>query len=178
MVANDTHHYDNIRDNRFGSDVPDLNSLTFLLLASIILLVLTNKLSIRLSGVVGGASLQGIGGFGAAMITRAAATAISGAGMMAMSATAQVRGGALALKAAFESAQTAMTEESRSAGGSGGGFGDEEDTGSIDTSGEQPSGKSSSSGEAKVLLHHSLALAAWQVIWEAVWLTGLLSTRQ
>ncbi|HBD5656065.1 TPA: P-type conjugative transfer protein TrbL, partial [Escherichia coli] len=53
-------------------DVPDLNSLIVLLLASIILLVLTNKLPLLLSGVVGGASLQGIGGFGAGMITGAA----------------------------------------------------------------------------------------------------------
>jgi type IV secretion system protein TrbL len=75
-------------------DVPDLNSLIVLLLASIILLVLTNKLPLLLSGVVGGASLQGIGGFGAGMITGAAATAISGAGAMAMGASAQVSGGA------------------------------------------------------------------------------------
>ncbi|EEW2107641.1 P-type conjugative transfer protein TrbL [Escherichia coli] len=118
-------------------DVPDLNSLIVLLLASIILLVLTNKLPLLLSGVVGGASLQGIGGFGAGMITGAAATAISGAGAMAMGASAQVSGGASALKAAFESAQAAMAEES----GSGGG----EDTGSVDTSGGQPSGSSGGS---------------------------------
>ncbi|EOL9469374.1 P-type conjugative transfer protein TrbL [Escherichia coli] len=128
-------------------DVPDLNSLIVLLLASIILLVLTNKLPLLLSGVVGGASLQGIGGFGAGMITGAAATAISGAGTMAMSATAQVSGGASALKAAFESAQTAMAEESGSVdGGSSGGFGGGVDTGSVETSGQQPSGKGSSSG--------------------------------
>ncbi|KFC79768.1 P-type conjugative transfer protein TrbL [Buttiauxella agrestis] len=125
-------------------DVPDLNSLIILLLASIILLVLTNKLPLLLSGVVGGASLQGIGGFGAGMITGAAATAISGAGAMAMGASAQVSGGASALKAAFESAQAAMAEESGSGGVIGG-----EDTGSVDTSGEQPSGKGSSSGGSK-----------------------------
>lgn len=123
-------------------DVPDLNSLIVLLLASIILLVLTNKLPLLLSGVVGGASLQGIGGFGAGMITGAAATAISGAGAMAMGASAQVRGGASALKAAFESAEAAMAEEA----GSGGVIGGGEDTGSVDTSREQPSGKGSSSG--------------------------------
>jgi len=123
-------------------DVPDLNSLIVLLLASIILLVLTNKLPLLLSGVVGGASLQGISGFGAGMITGAAATAISGAGAMAMGASAQVSGGASALKAAFESAQAAMAEEA----GSGGVIGGGEDTGSVDTSGEQPSGKGSSSG--------------------------------
>ncbi|HFK6809173.1 TPA: P-type conjugative transfer protein TrbL [Enterobacter hormaechei subsp. steigerwaltii] len=129
------------------NDIPDLNSLIVLLLASIILLVLTNKLPLLLSGVVGGASLQGIGGFGAGMITGAAATAMSGAGAMAMSATAQVSGGASALKAAFESAQAAMAEESGSGdrGGPGGGFGGGEDTGSVDTSGGQPSGGSGGS---------------------------------
>lgn len=129
------------------NDIPDLNSLIVLLLASIILLVLTNKLPLLLSGVVGGASLQGIGGFGAGMITGAATTAISGAGAMAISATAQVSGGASALKAAFESAQAAMAEESGSGdkGGSGGGFGGGEDTGSVDTSGGQPSGGSGGS---------------------------------
>ncbi|MGT6806505.1 P-type conjugative transfer protein TrbL [Escherichia coli] len=131
-------------------DVPDLNSLIVLLLASIILLVLTNKLPLLLSGVVGGASLQGIGGFGAGMITGAAATAISGAGAMAMGASAQVSG----VKAAFESAQAAMAEESGSGGGggSGGGFGGGEDTGSVDTSGGQPSGSSggSSAGSSSV----------------------------
>lgn len=123
-------------------DVPDLNSLIVLLLALIILLVLTNKLPLLLSGVVGGASLQGIGGFGAGMITGAAATAISGAGAMAMGASAQVSGGASALKAAFESAQAAMAEEA----GSGGVISGGEDTGSVDTSGEKPSGQGSSSG--------------------------------
>lgn len=135
-------------------DVPDLNSLIVLLLASIILLVLTNKLPLLLSGVVGGASLQGIGGFGAGMITGAAATAISGAGAMAIGASAQVSGGASALKAAFESAQAAIAEESGSGGGggSGGGFGGGEDTGSVDTSGAQPSGSSggSSAGSSSV----------------------------
>jgi type IV secretion system protein TrbL len=113
-----------------------------LLLASIILLGLTNKLPLLLSDVVGGASLQGIGGFGEGMITGAAATAISGAGAIAMGASAQVSGGTAALKAAFEFAQAAMAEEA----GSGGVIGGGKDTGSVDTSGEQPSGKGSSSG--------------------------------
>ena len=50
-------------------------------------------------------------------------------------ASAQVSGGASALKAAFEFAQAAMAEESGSGsgGGSGGVFGGGEDTGSVDT---------------------------------------------
>ena len=63
-----------------------------------------------------------------------------------MSTTAQVSGGGSALKAAFESAQTAMAEESGSAGGSGGGFAGGEDTGSVNTSGNQSSRKGSFSG--------------------------------
>jgi len=129
-----------------GNDIPDLNSLIFLLLAPIILLVLTNKLPLLLSGIVGGASLQGIGGVGACMITGAAATAISDAGTMAMSTLTQVSGGVSALKAAFESVQAAMAEESGCAGGSGGGFGGGEDTGSVNTPGDQSSRKGSSSG--------------------------------
>uniref|UniRef100_UPI0021CC81A8 tyrosine-type recombinase/integrase n=1 Tax=Serratia marcescens TaxID=615 RepID=UPI0021CC81A8 len=76
------------------------------------------------------------------LMYRDAYTAISGAGAMAMGASAQVSGGASALKAAFESAQAAMAEESGSGGGggSGGGCGGGEDTGSVDTSGGQPSG--------------------------------------
>ncbi|WOA52839.1 P-type conjugative transfer protein TrbL [Dickeya solani] len=126
-------------------DVPDLNSLIVLLLASIILLVLTNKLPQLLSGIVGGASLQGMGGFGAGMIAGAATTAISSAGAMAMSATTQVSGGTSALKAAFESAQAAMADESNSVGNSGGG----EDTGSVDASGRQPPGSDGSGGGSK-----------------------------
>ncbi|WPD75050.1 P-type conjugative transfer protein TrbL [Dickeya fangzhongdai] len=126
-------------------DVPDLNSLIVLLLASIILLVLTNKLPQLLSGIVGGASLQGMGGFGAGMIAGAATTAISSAGAMAMSATTQVSGGASALKAAFESAQAAMADESNSGGSSGSG----EDTGSVDASGRQPQGSDGSGGGSK-----------------------------
>jgi len=129
-----------------GNDIPDLNSLIFLLLAPIILLILTNKLPLLLSGIVGGASLQGIGGVGACMITGAAATAISDAGTMAMSTLTQVSGGVSALKAAFESVQAAMAEESGCAGGSGGGFGGGEDTGSVNTPGDQSSRKGSSSG--------------------------------
>jgi len=114
-------------------DVPDLNSLIVLLLASIVLLVLTNRLPQLLSGIVGGASLHGMGGFGAGMIA-GATTAISSAGSIALSATAQASGGASALKAAFESAQAAMAEESGSGNGAGS-SGASEDTGNVDAFG-------------------------------------------
>jgi len=70
-----------------------------------------------------------------------------------------------------------MAEEA----GSRGVIGSGEDTGSVVTSGEQPSGKSSSSGVGEgfaASFLRSCVLAAWQAIWEAVWLTGLLNTRQ
>ncbi len=125
-------------------DVPDLNSLIVLLLASIVLLVLTNRLPQLLSGIVGGASLHGMGGFGAGMIAGAATTAISSAGSIALSATAQASGGASALKAAFESAQAAMAEESSSGNGAGS-SGASEDTGNVDAFG---SGAGASSDSA------------------------------
>ncbi|EFB2123559.1 P-type conjugative transfer protein TrbL [Escherichia coli] len=125
-------------------DVPDLNSLIVLLLASIVLLVLTNRLPQLLSGIVGGASLHGMGGFGAGMIAGAATTAISSAGSIALSATAQASGGASALKAAFESAQAAMAEESGSGNGAGS-RGASEDTGNVDAFG---SGAGASSDSA------------------------------
>jgi type IV secretion system protein TrbL len=125
-------------------DVPDLNSLIVLLLASIVLLVLTNRLPQLLSGIVGGASLHGMGGFGAGMIAGAATTAISSAGSIALSATAQASGGASALKAAFESAQAAMAEESGSGNGAGS-SGASEDTGNVDSFG---SGAGASSDSA------------------------------
>ena len=125
-------------------DVPDLNSLIVLLLASIVLLVLTNRLPQLLSGIVGGASLHGMGGFGAGMIAGAATTAISSAGSIALSATAQASGGASALKAAFESAQAAMAEESGSGNGAGS-SGASEDTGNVDAFG---SGAGASSDSA------------------------------
>ena len=119
---------------------PDLNSLIVLLLASIVLLVLTNSYHYLLSGVVGGASLQGIGGFGAGMITGAATTAISGAGAMAMGASAQVSGGASALKGSVRVCASCHGRKNlvqAVGGGSGGVFGGGEDTGSVDTSGGQ-----------------------------------------
>ncbi|ELM1166800.1 P-type conjugative transfer protein TrbL [Escherichia coli] len=125
-------------------DVPDLNSLIVLLLASIVLLVLTNRLPQLLSGIVGGTSLHGMGGFGAGMIAGAATTAISSAGSIALSATAQASGGASALKAAFESAQAAMAEESGSGNGAGS-SGASEDTGNVDAFG---SGAGASSDSA------------------------------
>ncbi|EEI0740452.1 P-type conjugative transfer protein TrbL [Salmonella enterica] len=136
-----------------GADAVQMKSMFVMLVASIVLLVLVNKVPPMVGSIVGGASMQGIGGFGAGAIIGAAAAAgaaIATAGAAAAAGAANAAGGASALKAAFESAQAAMAEES----GSGGGFGGGEDTGSVDTSGGQPSGGSggssagSSSGSA------------------------------
>lgn len=142
-----------------GADAVQMKSMFVMLVASIVLLVLVNKVPPMVGSIVGGASMQGIGGFGAGAIIGAAAAAgaaIATAGAAAAAGAANAAGGASALKAAFESAQAAMVEESGSggSGGSGGGFGGGEDTGSVDPSGGQPSGGSggssagSSSGSA------------------------------
>lgn len=121
---------------RYGKIVAGTVILFVVIQASIILLVLANKLPQLLSDIVGGKSLQGMSNFGARIITGVATIAISSAGVMAISAIAQVSGRASALKAAFESVQAAMAKESDSGGG--------EDTGSVDLSGGQPSGSDSS----------------------------------
>lgn len=133
-----------------GDDAVQMKSMFVMLVASIVLLVLVNKVPPMVGSIVGGASMQGIGGFGAGAIIGAAAAAgaaIAASGAAAAAGAANAAGGASALKAAFESAQAAMAEESStgSKGGSGGGFGSGEDTGSVDTSGGQPSGGSGGS---------------------------------
>lgn len=133
-----------------GADAVQMKSMFVMLVASIVLLVLVNKVPPMVGSIVGGASMQGIGGFGAGALIGAAAAAgaaIATAGAAAAAGAANAAGGASALKAAFESAQAAMAEESGSGGssGSGGGFGGGEDTGSVDTSGGQPSGGSGGS---------------------------------
>lgn len=105
-----------------GADAVQMKSMFVMLVASIVLLVLVNKVPPMVGSIVGGASMQGIGGFGAGAIIGAAAAAgaaIATAGAAAAAGAANAAGGASALKAAFESAQAAMAEESGS-GGSGG----------------------------------------------------------
>lgn len=133
-----------------GADAVQMKSMFVMLVASIVLLVLVNKVPPIVGSIVGGASMQGVGGFGGGAII-AAAAATGAAIAIARSATAEgaanVAGGASALKAAFESAQAAISEESSTGGkgGSVGGFSGGEDTGSVDTSGEQSIGSGGSS---------------------------------
>ncbi len=131
------------------SNAISLKEMGVIFVVALALLYLSNKIPAVIGGLAGG-STGGIGSFGAGALVGAAASAAAIAatgGALAAAGAANAAGGASALKAAFESAQAAMAEESSTGGkgGSGGGFGRGEDTGSVDTSGGQPSGGSSGS---------------------------------
>ena len=51
-----------------GADAVQMKSMFVMLVASIVLLVLVNKVPPMVGSIVGGASMQGIGGFGAGAI--------------------------------------------------------------------------------------------------------------
>ncbi|WP_218276861.1 P-type conjugative transfer protein TrbL, partial [Pseudomonas sp. R9.37] len=103
------------------TDGMNLKELSVLTISVIVLLYLTNKIPPMLSGIVGGASTGGIGGFGAGAAVGAAAAAagiaagIASAGAsLAAGGAANMAGAGSALKAAFSAAQENM-------GGGGGG---------------------------------------------------------
>jgi type IV secretion system protein TrbL len=108
-----------------GGDMA-IKELFVMLVVSIILLVLVNKLPPMIAGIVGGGgSGGGVGGFGMGAALGAAGMAAgmaAGAASAALGAGASGAGGASALKAAFTAAQQGMAA---SGGGSpsGGGFG-------------------------------------------------------
>ncbi|WP_343463295.1 P-type conjugative transfer protein TrbL [Pantoea sp.] len=114
-----------------------LKEMGVIFVVALALLYLSNKIPALIGGLAGG-STGGIGSFGAgAMVgaaTSAAAIAAS-AGAAAVSGLASAAGGASALKAAFQSAQSAMADESGSGGSSGGMGGGGQDTGSVDAGG-------------------------------------------
>ncbi|MCW3699894.1 P-type conjugative transfer protein TrbL [Burkholderia cenocepacia] len=125
-------YYDSLKGTELS-----LNALFLLLLVSIVLLALVNKVPPMLASIVGGSSTGGIGAFGAGAAAAAAGSAIgaagfavgaaSAAGSAAMGAASSAAGGASALKAAFQSAQQNMASgtgifsggSSSSFGGSG-----------------------------------------------------------
>ncbi|PVZ82683.1 P-type conjugative transfer protein TrbL [Serratia sp. S1B] len=120
-----------------GTDSVQMKSMFVMLVASIILLVLVNKVPPMIGGIVGGASLHGIGGFGAGFAigaTAAAAAAVATAASAAAAGATSAAGGMDALKAAFESAQQAESGSSGGAGSSSVG-GASEDTGNVDAGG-------------------------------------------
>jgi type IV secretion system protein TrbL len=115
----------------FEVGTPDLNSLCVLLVASVILLTLVNKLPPMLAGIASpGGQSSGIGNFGAGAALGAAtmaASAVASAGSAALAGANELAGGASALSAAFKSAQANIEGTSN-------------DTGSImrDSAGDQP----------------------------------------
>lgn len=131
-----------------GSGDIQLKSMFVMLVASIVLLVLVNKVPPLVGSIAGGASMGGIGGFGAGAIIGAAAAAgaaVATAGAAAAAAATSTAGGVSALQAAYEAANAAESGMSGSGGGSGGMGG--EDTGSVDSSGS--SGGTSGSGSSE-----------------------------
>jgi P-type conjugative transfer protein TrbL len=104
----------------FEVGTPDLNSLCVLLVASVILLTLVNKLPPMLAGIVGsGGQASGIGSFGAGAALGAAtmaASAVASAGSAALAGANDLAGGASALSAAFKSAQANMEDISNDTG--------------------------------------------------------------
>ncbi len=104
----------------FEVGTPDLNSLCVLLVASVILLTLVNKLPPMPAGVVGsGGQTSGIGSFGAGAALGAAtmaASAVASAGSAALTGANELAGGASALSAAFKSARAHMEGASNDTG--------------------------------------------------------------
>ncbi|HDR8996000.1 MULTISPECIES: P-type conjugative transfer protein TrbL [Burkholderiaceae] len=133
-------YYDSLK----GAEL-SLNALFLLLLVSIVLLALVNKVPPMLASIVGGSSTGGIGVFGAGAAAAAAGSAIgaagfavgaaSAAGSAAMGAASSAAGGASALKAAFQSAQQNMASGNGMFTGGG--------SGSSGTSGSSSGGSSS-----------------------------------
>ena len=105
----------------FKAGTPDLNSLCVLLVASVVLLTLVNKLPPMLAGIVGsGVQSSGIGSFGAGAAIGAAtmaASAAASAGASALAGATQATGGMSALSAAFKSAQIGMASTETNSGG-------------------------------------------------------------
>lgn len=103
----------------------NLKELGVMLVVSLVLLYLTNKVPPLIGGIVGGGGggAGGIGGFGAGAALGAAGMAAAAAatgGAMAMAGASNMAGGASALKAAFSQAQQHMAEGSGMFSGGGG----------------------------------------------------------
>lgn len=104
----------------FATGTPDLNSLCVLLVASVILLSLVNKLPPMLSGIVGATGQNaGIGSFGAGAAIGAAtvaASAVASVGTSALAGAKEIAGESSALTAAFNAAQTGIDNASSDSG--------------------------------------------------------------
>jgi type IV secretion system protein TrbL len=91
---------------QFGGGL-SLKEMSVLMVISIILLVLVNKIPPMLSGIIGGGA-GGIGNLGAGAAIGAAAAATGVATGMMMASAANAAGGASAIKAAFDAAHSSM----------------------------------------------------------------------
>ncbi len=94
----------------------DLKEMAVMLIAAFVLMYLTNKIPLRIAGIVGVGGVGSIGGVGVGSVMAAAAmtaSAAASAGSAVMTGATNVAGGASALKAAFQGAQQHM------AGGTG-----------------------------------------------------------
>ncbi|WP_321784440.1 P-type conjugative transfer protein TrbL [Burkholderia pyrrocinia] len=141
-------YYDSLKGQELS-----LNALFLLLLVSIVLLALVNKVPPMLASIVGGSSTGGIGAFGAGAAAAAAGSAIGAAGFAvgaasavgsaAMGAASSVAGGASALSAAFQSAQQNMANGTGMFSGGAG-------SSSLGGSGTNGSSSGGSSGFASV----------------------------
>ena len=133
-----THYYSQISENMASQE------LAVMLVVSVILLFLVNKVPPMISGLVSGGGIGaagGIGSFGAGAAVGAAMTAASMAtggaamaGRAVMGAAAGATGGASAIKAAFEKAQSSLSSGGGGpmtsfGGGNGGGGGSRGDAG-------------------------------------------------
>jgi type IV secretion system protein TrbL len=85
----------------------NLKEMGVMMVVSIILLVLVNKIPPMLSGIIGGGA-GGIGNLGAGAAIGAAAAATGVATGMMMASAANAAGGASAIKAAFDAANNSM----------------------------------------------------------------------
>ncbi|CQH47680.1 P-type conjugative transfer protein TrbL [Yersinia frederiksenii] len=109
------------------SDTISLKEMAVMLVVTVILYALINKIPTLLAGIVGAGAIQsGIGTFGAGAVMGAASmagAAVSSVASGAMSAATSAAGGTSALQAAFESAQQSIdagsspSGEGRSSGG-------------------------------------------------------------
>jgi P-type conjugative transfer protein TrbL len=135
----------------FQEGTPDLNSLCVLLVASVVLLTMVNKLPPMLAGLVGsGGQSAGIGSFGAGAAIGAAtmaASAAASAGSAALAGASEVAGGTSALTAAFKAAQANMESASIDTGSNVGDSGGQHTVSGLEQSAFGQTMGSASSGQ-------------------------------
>ncbi|RMT31994.1 hypothetical protein ALP49_200016 [Pseudomonas syringae pv. solidagae] len=159
----------------FSVRTPDLNSLCVLLVASVVLLTLVNKLPPMLAGIISsGGQTSEIGSFGAGATIGAAtmaASTVSSAASTALAVANEIAGGTSALKAAFKAAEAHMDSGSTDTGNFEYGSGSEQDTAS--GSGQSAFGQAMGNGQntgyaSRVAQTGRLAASAGALIAEQV----------